>query len=580
MIFALVGNQNCGKTTLYNRLTGSARSAGNYPGVTVDCALAPVKGHRHIHVMDLPGLYTLEPLSDEESLSLRTLKSRQFDVLINVADATQLRRSLYLTLQLLELGCPMVLALNMMDEVTAAGGRIDTGHLSEALGIPVVPISAAIGSGVENLLSIGEKAALSSPAPPVLAEKRQFIRELLGKTVYLPESPSQRLTRKLDRILVGKYTAIPIFLLIMSAIFVLTFGTVGSFFQGVFEHVIDLFAEKSGLLLSGIGLHPLLIGLITNGIISGVGAVLGFLPMIMVLFFCLSLLEDSGYMARVAFILDRPMSALGLSGRAAVPLLMGFGCSAPAIMSCRTLMSRRERWKTIFLIPFMSCPAKLPVYAAIAGVFFPGREALIMFGLYILGIASAIFAASVLAAPEKEKPPFFLELPVYRMPRLKNVLRLVGRKSKEFIGRAFTVILFTSVTVWALGTLGITIQPVENSADSLLAMVGRLLAPIFAPLGFGSWQVTAALAAGFSAKEAVISSLEVLMNGDLYALRSLLDPADAAALLVFVLLYPPCAAALATAKKELGSGWAALLMMAAQFIIAYAAAMAVRGFLC
>ncbi len=660
MIFALAGNQNCGKTTLFNQLTGSNQHVGNFPGVTVERKEGVIRGHADLTVVDLPGIYSLSPYTPEEIVSRDFLLREKPDGIINIIDATNIERNLYLTLQLLELGIPMVLALNMMDEVRTNHGSIDIRKLSEALGIPCIPISAVKNEGTEDVVRAIEKAARAKQTParldfcsgPVhqaihalahliddhamaagmsarfaasklvegdeptlqalklnaneldivdhivremeqargldreaaMADMRYtFIEGLCHETVVKPQISKEQLrSRKVDSILLGRYTAFPIFLGIMALVFYLTFGPVGTFFSDLMGSAIDgLSALCERALVYG-EVNPILRSLVIDGIFGGVGTVLSFLPTIVILFFLLSILEDSGYMARIAFIMDKPLRRLGLSGRSFVPMLMGFGCSVPGILSTRTLASERDRRMTAILVPFMSCNAKLPIYAVFASAFFPHHKALVMISLYLLGILLAILSSWLFKKTLfKGNPvPFVMELPAYRLPSGKSVCLHMWEKAKEFIVRAFSLILVASVIVWILQTFDFRFYPVSDPSESMLAYVGSLLAPVFAPLGFGCWQAVAALLPGLTAKETVVSTLTILTGSANEAaltasLGGLFSPLAAASYLVFVLLYTPCMAAVSALRQELASRKATFGTILFQLVVAWVTAFCV-----
>ena len=639
MIFALVGNQNCGKTTLFNALTGSNQHVGNFPGVTVEQKSGEVKGVKNCSVVDLPGIYSLRPYTQEEIVSRDFIINQKPDCIINIIDATNIERNLYLTLQLLELRVPTVIALNMMDEVYANGGTVDVQQLSRLIGVPVVPISAVKGEGVSELIDRVVDTARKKALPGVtdfcaddspvhrcihavihliqdhadrlgvssrfctakliegdpelagrleldenerellehcivqmecesgldrnaaLADMRySFIEGVVSKTVVkCHESREHARSVRMDRVLTGKYTAIPTFLAIMFLIFYLTFNVIGSALSDWLSLGID---ELTGLVdrgLTAYGINPVVHSLVIDGIFAGVGSVLSFLPIIVTLFFFLSILEDTGYMARVAFVMDRPLRKLGLSGRSFVPMLIGFGCSVPAIMATRTVSSDRDRKMTILLTPYMSCSAKIPIYAVFAAAFFPQNRGLAMICLYALGIVMGIIVALILksTAFRGQPVPFVMELPNYRMPSLKSVGLLLWEKAKDFLERAFTVIFMATVLIWFLQTFDTRLNVVADSADSLLALIGQLIAPVFRPLGFADWRMVTALISGFTAKEAVVSTLAVLLGTNVAnlssALGSVFNPITAVSFLVFTLLYTPCVAAVATIRRELGS---------------------------
>ena len=659
LTFALAGNQNCGKTTLFNQLTGSNQHVGNFPGVTVDRKNGEIKGHGNTLVTDLPGIYSLSPYTSEEIVSRQFILEEKPTGIINIVDATNIERNLYLTMQLMELDVPMVLALNMMDEVRGNGGSIHINEMEEFLGIPVVPIVASKNEGVEELVSHALHIAQYQERPgrtdfcdkddhggavhrclhgimhliedhaktagiPVrfaasklvegddlvldalhltqnekemlehiisqmeeergldraaaIADMRfSFIQKLCDQTVVKPrESREHERSRKIDKFLTGKYTAIPAFIGIMALVFYLTFNIIGAWLQGLLEMGIGWFTEVVDGALTAWNVNETLHGLIIDGIFSGVGSVLSFVPIIVVLFFFLSLLEDSGYMARVAFVMDKLLRKIGLSGRSIVPMLVGFGCTVPGVMASRTLPSERDRKMTIMLTPFMSCSAKLPIYGFFTAIFFPGQGGLIMVGLYFLGILVGILAALLSKSTmfRGEAVPFVMELPNYRMPGVKNVAHLLWDKAKDFLQRAFTVIFIATIVVWFLQTFDFHLNLVSDSQNSMLATVAGLLSPIFAPLGFGDWRVSTALIAGFMAKESVVSTLSVLF-GATENLLAVLSPLAAASLLVFCLLYTPCVAAIASVKRELGGKWA-LTMVIGQCAVAWVCAFVIR----
>ena len=639
MIFALVGNQNCGKTTLFNALTGSNQHVGNFPGVTVEQKSGEVRGVKNCSVVDLPGIYSLRPYTQEEIVSRDFIINQKPDCIINIIDATNIERNLYLTLQLLELRVPTVIALNMMDEVYANGGTVDVQQLSRLIGVPVVPISAVKGEGVSELIDrvvdTARKKALpgvtdfcadDSPVhrcihavihliqdhadrlgvssrfctakliegDPELADRLEldenerellehcivqmesesgldrnaaladmrysFIEGVVSKTVVkCHESREHARSVRMDRVLTGKYTAIPTFLAIMFLIFYLTFNVIGSALSDWLSLGIDALTGLVDRGLTAYGINPVVHSLVIDGIFAGVGSVLSFLPIIVTLFFFLSILEDTGYMARVAFVMDRPLRKLGLSGRSFVPMLIGFGCSVPAIMATRTVSSDRDRKMTILLTPYMSCSAKIPIYAVFAAAFFPQNRGLAMICLYALGIVMGIIVALILksTAFRGQPVPFVMELPNYRMPSLKSVGLLLWEKAKDFLERAFTVIFMATGLIWFLQTFDTRLNVVADSADSLLALIGQLIAPVFRPLGFADWRMVTALISGFTAKEAVVSTLAVLLGTNVAnlssALGSVFNPITAVSFLVFTLLYTPCVAAVATIRRELGS---------------------------
>ncbi len=655
LTFALAGNQNCGKTTLFNQLTGANQHVGNFPGVTVDQKSGSIRGHSDTLVTDLPGIYSLSPYTSEEIVSRQFILNDHPTGIINIVDATNIERNLYLTMQLMELDVPMVLALNMMDEVRGNGGSIRINRMEELLGIPVVPITAAKNEGVAELVDhalhvaqyqerpgrtdfcdkddhngavhrclhgimhLVEDHAKAAGIPlrfaasklvegdPLILEalhlsqneremlehiicqmeeergldraaaiadmRFAFIQKLCQQTVVRPrESKEHERSRKIDTFLTGKYTAIPAFVGIMALVFFLTFNVIGAWFQGLLATAIGWLTDGVDAALTAWHINDVLHSLIIDGIFNGVGSVLSFVPIIVTLFFFLSLLEDSGYMARVAFVMDKLLRKIGLSGRSIVPMLIGFGCTVPGVMASRTLPSERDRKMTILLTPFMSCSAKLPIYGFFTAVFFPGRGGLIMVGLYFLGILMGILMAllSKNTMFKGEAVPFVMELPNYRMPGAKNVAHLLWDKAKDFLQRAFTVIFIATIVVWFLQTFDPQLNIVADSQESILAMVAGVLTPLFAPLGFGDWRVSTALIAGFMAKESVVSTLSVLFGGT-GAIVAVLSPLAAASLLVFCLLYTPCVAAIAAIKRELGMKWA-IGVVVGQCVIAWAAA--------
>ena len=661
MIFALAGNQNCGKTTLFNALTGSNQHVGNFPGVTVDQKVGEIKDGKSGSVVDLPGIYSLRPYTQEEIVTRDFILKEKPDGIINIVDATNIERNLYLTLQLLELRVPMVLALNMMDEVRANGGTIDVQELSRCLGIPVVPISAVKGEGVSELLDQAVHTARSKTLPKVydfcagdspvhrcihavvhmiqdhadkagvparfattkliegdegmlrqlqldqnekellehcivqmekesgldrnaaLADMRySFIENVVDICVVkCHESKEHRRSVQMDKILTGKYTALPVFFGVMFLIFYLTFDLIGQNLSDFLSLGIDKLTMLVDKGLTAYGINPVVHSLIVDGIFAGVGSVLSFLPIIVTLFFFLSILEDTGYMARVAFVMDRLLRKIGLSGRSFVPMLIGFGCTVPAIMATRTVSSDRDRKMTILLTPYMSCSAKIPIYAVFSAAFFPKHAALVMIGLYVTGILLGVLLALVLkgTAFRGQPVPFVMELPNYRMPSAKSVGLLLWEKARDFLERAFTVIFLATIIIWFLQTFDAKLNVVTDSADSLLAMVGQFIAGIFRPLGFNDWRVATALISGFTAKEAVVSTLAVLLGTNTAALGSVLGtlftPLSALSFLVFTLLYTPCIAAVATIRRELGSVWKMLGVVVLQCGVAWLAAMLV-----
>lgn len=658
MIFALAGNQNCGKTTLFNALTGSNQHVGNFPGVTVDQKMGDIKGTKNCSVVDLPGIYSIRPYTQEEIVSRDFILDGKPDGIINIVDATNIERNLYLTLQLLELNLPMVVALNMMDEVRANGGTVDVKKLSESLGVPVIPISAAKNEGVSELADkmvyvaknrilpkridfcsdgpvhrcihavahVIEDHARNISVPPrfcatkliegddeyfadrleldknereliehsivemehdtgldrnaALADMRYtFIEKSVTQSVVkCNESREHKRSVKMDEVLTGKYTALPVFFGVMFLVFWLTFNVIGSRLSDLLSLGIGALTNLCDKGLTAYGINPVVHSLIIDGIFAGVGSVLSFLPIIVTLFFFLSILEDTGYMARVAFVMDKLLRKIGLSGRSFVPMLIGFGCSVPAIMSTRTLSSDRDRKMTILLTPYMSCSAKIPIYAVFTAAFFAKYRALVMIGLYVTGIVLGIIVALILkkTAFKGEPVPFVMELPNYRMPSPKSVFLLLWEKARDFLQRAFTVIFLATIIIWFLQSFDTRLNVVDDSADSLLAMVGKFIAPIFTPLGFGDWRAVTALISGFTAKEAVVSTLSVLMNtgtAELGAvLPSIFNGLSAVSFLVFTLLYTPCVAAVATIKKELGSRAKTVGVVFMQCAVAYLAA--------
>lgn len=667
LTFALAGNQNCGKTTLFNQLTGANQHVGNFPGVTVDRKDGTIKNHPEATVTDLPGIYSLSPYSSEEIVTRDFLIKDKPSGIINIVDASNLERNLCLTMQLMELGIPMVLALNMMDEVRENGGSIRVNELEQILGIPVIPISAVKNEGIDELVShalhvarfmekpgridfctdsvdkkdpVGavhrcihavvhmiEPEAKQSGLPLRFAatkliendvpiekllnltdDKKQafehivsvmedetgldreaaisnmrfsFIEKMCQKTVVRPhESKEHKRSMKIDRLLTGRYTAIPCFIAIMALIFVMTFNLVGAWLSDLMSLGVDSVISLIDNALTAVQINPVVHSLVVDGICNGVGSVISFLPTIVTLFFFLSILEDTGYMARVAFVMDKLLRKIGLSGRSFVPMLIGFGCSVPAIMSTRTLSSERDRKMTILLTPFMSCSAKLPIYTLIISVFFPRQyQALVMVGLYIFGIICAIIYALILKSTKfKGEPvPFVMELPNYRLPSAKSVVHLIWEKAKGFIEKAFTIIFVASIIIWFLQTFDARFNVAESPEQSLLAMIGSLVAPIFAPLGFGDWRVSTALITGFTAKESVVSTLTVLMGGNAELVSTLFTPFTAAVFLVFTLLYTPCVAAIATVKREMGGTKAAVATVIIQCAIAWCVAFLIHA---
>ena len=659
MIFALAGNQNCGKTTLFNALTGSNQHVGNFPGVTVDQKAGVIKGTDH-QVVDLPGIYSIRPYTQEEIVTRDFILKSKPDAIINIVDATNMERNLYLTLQLLTLQVPTVIALNMMDELVGNGGSVDVQKMSEAIGVPVVPISAAKNQGITELVDtlldtasrrVTPKVQDFCPEGPVhrcihavchiiedhaqrvniarrfcamkliegeqdffdalelsqnekeliehtiiemehetgldrnaaLADMRyNFIEKVCNQCVVkAKESKEHRRSMQIDKVLTHRIFAIPLFIAIMGLVFFLTFNVVGAFLSDVMAYAIDGLTILADRALTAYGINPVVHSLIIDGIFAGVGSVVSFLPLIVTLFFFLSILEDSGYMARVAFVMDKLLRKIGLSGRSFVPMLVGFGCSVPAIMATRTLSSNRDRKMTILLTPFMSCSAKIPIYTLFAAAFFPGHELLVMLALYFGGILVGILVALVLknTAFKGNPVPFVMELPNYRFPSAKSVVLLMWEKAKDFLTRAFTVIFMATVIIWFMQTFDTRLNVVENSASSILAALGRLVSPVFAPLGFGDWRMVTALVSGFTAKEAVVSTFGVILGVSTEqlgsALHSLFTTASAASFLAFCLLYTPCVAAVSTIKTELKSGWKTVGIVFAQCMVAWLAAFVV-----
>ena len=658
LTYALVGNQNCGKTTLFNQLTGAKQHVGNFPGVTVDRKSGAIRGYPNTEVTDLPGIYSMSPFSSEEIVSRNFVLQDKPTAIINIVDATNIERNLYLSMQLLEMGIPMVIALNMMDELVGNRGSIDVNTMEAMLGVPIIPISAAKNEGVDELIRhavhvakqqepplkqdfcdkddhggavhrcihavihlIEDHAALAGLPVRFAATKaiegdalilqqlqldrneqemlehivRQmetergldrsaaiadmrfdFIERLCAQTVIRPQESKERIrSEKIDRILTGRYTAIPCFIGIMVLVFYLTFNVIGGGLQKLLELGIDRLSALTDAALTQLHVNPVIHSLVIDGIFTGVGSVLSFLPIIVTLFFFLSLMEDSGYIARVAFVMDKLLRRIGLSGKSIVPMLIGFGCTVPAVMATRTLTSERDRKMTILLTPFMSCTAKLPIYSFFVSVFFPGKGGLIMSGLYLLGILVGIGAAFLYKDTlfRGEPIPFVMELPNYRLPSVKNVAQLLWEKAKDFLQRAFSVILIATVVVWFLQSFDLQLNMVTDSADSILARISGILVPLFAPLGLGDWRICTALISGFMAKESVVSTLEVLFGG---TIGSILSPLSAGSLLVFSLLYTPCVAAVASVRRELGGKWAAGLALW-QCLIAWVVAFVFHG---
>lgn len=655
LTFALAGNQNCGKTTLFNQLTGSNQHVGNFPGVTVDRKDGAIRGQKNTLVTDLPGIYSMSPYSNEEIVTRNFVLNEKPKGIINIVDATNIERNLYLTMQLMELDIPMVLALNMMDEVRVNGGSILVNQMEEMLGIPVIPISAAKNEGISELVAhamhvtkyqerpgrqdfcdakdhggavhrclhgimhliedhaesagipVRFAAAKLAEGDHLILEQLQldeneketlehiivqmetergldraaaiadmrftFIEKICKETVVKPhESREHMRSVKMDKVLTGRFTAIPCFIAIMGLVFFLTFNVIGSALSNLLQLGIDSLTHLTDQLLTAAHINPVLHSLLIDGIFNGVGSVLSFLPIIVTLFFFLSLLEDSGYMARVAFVMDKLLRKIGLSGRSIVPMLVGFGCTVPGVMASRTLPSERDRKMTILLTPFMSCSAKLPIYSFFAAAFFPGHGALVMIALYFGGITIGILMALLLRSTlfHGEAVPFVMELPNYRLPGAKNVSQLLWEKAKDFLQRAFTVIFLATIVIWFLQTFDLHLNLVTDSQNSILAAVAGLIAPVFTPLGFGDWRISTALITGFMAKESVVATLSILF-GSTASLQAVLTPLSAAALLAFCLLYTPCVAAVASIKRELGGKWAAVVV-AGQCVIAWLAA--------
>lgn len=659
LTFALAGNQNCGKTTLFNQLTGSNQHVGNFPGVTVDRKDGAIRGYKNTLVTDLPGIYSMSPYSSEEVVTRQFVLDQHPRGIIDIVDATNIERNLYLTMQLMELDIPMVLALNMMDEVRGNGGSIRINEMENMLGIPVVPISAAKNEGIDELvdhaihvakyqepparqdfcdaedhggavhrclhsimhliedhahkaeiplrfaaaklaegdtmildrlnLDDNEKEALEhiicqmekerglDRAAAIADMRYQFITKVCRETVVKPKESKEHIrSEKIDRILTGKYTAIPSFVVIMALVFFLTFNVIGAFLSNLLEKGIEAFTGLVDQMLSTAHVNGVLHSLIIDGIFNGVGSVLSFLPIIVTLFFFLSLLEDSGYMARIAFVMDKLLRRIGLSGRSIVPMLIGFGCSVPGVMASRTLPSERDRKMTIMLTPYMSCSAKLPIYAFFTAAFFPKHRALVMVGLYFTGILIGILVACLMRGTlfKGEAVPFVMELPNYRLPGVKNVGQLLWEKAKDFLQKAFTIIFVATIVIWFLQTFDSHLNIVTDSQNSILAVISSFIAPVFKPLGFGDWRISTALITGFMAKESVVSTLTILF-GSTQALQTVLTPLTALALLVFCLLYTPCVAAIASVKRELGAKWA-LGVVVSQCVIAWIMALLVH----
>ena len=660
MIFALIGNQNCGKTTLFNQLTGANQHVGNFPGVTVDQKVGEIKEHKNCSVVDLPGIYSLRPYTSEEIVTRDFLINEKPDAIINIVDATNIERNLYLTLHLLEMQIPMVLALNMMDEVRNNGGSIDVMGMSEKLGIPVVPISAVKAEGISELVEKVIRTAEKKKYPKItdfcekgpvhrcihalshqvedhaqnlgisprfaatkvvendveiikklnfsrnefemmqhsieemeadhkmdrnaaLADMRYtFIEKVCKDTVKHPkESKEHKRSEKIDKVLTNKYLAIPMFLAIMMLIFYLTFGLIGAWLSDLLSLGIEQITDICDKGLTAYGINPVVHSLIIDGVFAGVGSVLSFLPVIVVLFFFLSILEDSGYMARIAFVMDKLLRKIGLSGRSFVPMLIGFGCTVPAVMATRTLSSDRDRKMTIMLTPFISCSAKIPVYSVFAMAFFKDHAALVMMALYVTGIVVSILVALILKGTVfSGKPvPFVMELPNYRLPSVKSVLQLMWDKAKDFLQRAFTIIFVATIIIWFLQTFDTRLNVVTDSANSLLAVLGRWVAPIFTPLGFGDWRISTSLITGFTAKEAVVSTMSVLCGTSMsnlpQTLGSFFTPLSAVSFLVFTLLYTPCVAAIAAIRREMDSALQAVGIVIMQCGIAWLVAFGV-----
>ena len=638
LTYALVGNQNCGKTTLFNQLTGSNQHVGNFPGVTVDRKDGPIKGRPDTRVTDLPGIYSMSPYTSEEIVSRNFVLGEKPKAMINIVDATNIERNLYLTMQLLEMDVPMVIALNMMDEVMNNNGAIDINGMESLLGVPVIPISAAKNEGVRELIEHAIHIAQYQERPKkqdfcskddhggaihraihavesiiedhteraglplrfsatkviegdslilkqleldkneadmiehivvqmekeggmdrsaAIADMRfDFIEYVCERTVKKPKESKERIrSEKIDRVLTGKWTAIPCFVAIMGAVFFLTFNVIGAFLQSILEAGIDALAGLLDQWMTAVHVSDALHGLVIDGIFGGVGSVLSFLPIVVTLFFFLSIMEDSGYVARVAFFMDKLLRKIGLSGRSIVPMLIGFGCTVPAVMATRTLPSKRDRKMTIFLTPFMSCTAKLPIYAFFVSAFFPGKGGLIMTGIYVLGIVAGILVALLFKHTlfKGEAVPFVMELPNYRMPGVKNVAQLLWEKAKDFLSKAFSVILIATIVVWFLQSFDLHLNMVTDSSESMMAMISGLIAPVLAPLGLGDWRIVTSLISGFMAKESVVSTMGILFGS---AIHTAISTVSAVTMLVFSLLYTPCVASIAAIKRELGARWA------------------------
>jgi len=579
MLFALVGNQNCGKTTLFNRLTGLNQHVGNFPGVTVAQKVGIIRLSPLHRIADLPGVYSLTPFSADEAVTRDFISKRDVDGVINIADAGNLERGLFLTLQLLELGKPTVLALNMMDEVRRNGGTVNIKKLSSALGVPVIPISAAKNEGINALV----KASVTNVNPPRFTAfaddnaRYEFIEKLCEEAVTKSgESREYRRSRAIDRVLTHKYAAFPIFIAVMAAVFWLTFDGAGAYLSDALRQWLNKAVEAADAALIARNADPILRGFVTEGVLGGVVGVAAFLPVIILLFLFLSLLEDSGYMARAVFITDKPLRKIGLSGRSFAPLAIGFGCTVPAVMATRALPTRREHVAAIFLTPFMSCSAKIPVYALFTAAFFGERRVLVMFALYLIGVTVGVICACLVNKPDPDAP-FIMELPNYRLPNAKSTLLLVRDKARDFLARAFTVVLLASAVIWFLRSFDSRLVFVQNSENSMLAFLGKAIAPVFAPLGFGDWRAATALITGFAAKETVISTLTVLLGADLLdnsnGLSSMFASVSGVfAFLTFTLLYTPCIAAISAVKKELGSWKRTLIMVVGQCTIAWTVA--------